>query len=169
MAAQQPESPGGRVDGLPAVAPAVHHIAVQTADFEQSMAWYREFFGCETSWTLEKFSDLTLSRLPGITRLAELAAGPTRFHVFARGADLSEPPPPGTQQFQHVCLDAWSAGGLAAWRERWISLYDSGRYAFTVPERATDIVTDEDGVQSFYCRDVNGLEYEFTYDPAGAR
>ena len=39
----------------------------------------------------------------------------------------------------------------------------------TVRERATDIVTDKDGVQSFYCRDVNGLEYEFTYDPAAAR
>ena len=64
---------------------------------------------------------------------------------------------------------AGSAAGMIAWRERWLSLYDSGRYDYTVRERATDIVTDKDGVQSFYCRDVNGLEYEFTYDPAAAR
>jgi len=148
-------------------APVVHHIAVQTADFEQSVTWYREFFGSETKWALEEFSELTLSRLPGITRLAELAVGGTRFHVFSRGAGFDQPPPKDTQQFQHVCLDAGSAGALAAWRERWTGIYDSGRYGFAVEERATDIVTDADGIQSFYCRDINGLEYEFTYDPAG--
>jgi catechol 2,3-dioxygenase-like lactoylglutathione lyase family enzyme len=150
------------------MAPAVHHIAVQTADFEQSVAWYCEFFGCETTWVLEKFSDLTVSRLPGITRLAELVVGGTRFHVFSRGVGLHRPPSKDTQQFQHVCLDASTAAALAAWRERWFAIYDSGRYAFAVEERATDIVTDDDGIQSFYCRDVNGLEYEFTYNPERA-
>lgn len=148
------------------VHPTVHHIAVQTADFEQSIAWYREFFGCETSWTLEKFSDLTLSRLPGIAQLAELVVGRTRFHIFSRGAGFDRPPPRNTQQFQHVCLDAGSAGELAAWRDRWMGIYDSSRYRFAVDEPATDIVTDSDGIQSFYCRDINGLEYEFTYEPA---
>jgi len=147
--------------------PVVHHIAVQTADFEQSTAWYREFFGCATSWTLDKFSDLTLSRLPGITRLAELTVGHTRFHVFSRGAGLDQPPPHDTQQFQHICLAAGSADALAAWRDRWLGIHDSGRYTFSLDEQATEIVTDSAGVQSFYCRDVNGLEYEFTYDPAG--
>src|SRR5262245_49503983 len=111
------------------VAPVVHHIAVQTADFGQSVAWYREFFGCETTWVLEKFSDLTVSRLPGITRLAELAVGGTRFHVFSRGAGLDRPPPKDTQQFQHICLDASTVDALTAWRERWTAIYDSGRYA----------------------------------------
>jgi catechol 2,3-dioxygenase-like lactoylglutathione lyase family enzyme len=164
MAAEQTIS---GVEQSGAVHPTVHHIAVQTADFDQSIAWYREFFGCETSWTLEKFSELTTSRLPGITRLAELAVGRTRFHVFSRGAGFDQPPPKDTQQFQHVCLDAGSAGALAAWRARWMGIYDSGRYEFAVDERATDVVTDDDGIQSFYCRDVNGLEYEFTYNPAG--
>jgi len=149
--------------------PAVHHIAVQTADFDGSVAWYREFFGCTVSWTLDRFSELTRSRLPGITRLAELAAGRTRFHVFSRGAGLDRPPPKDTQQFQHICLDAGTEGELAAWRDRWLGIYESGRYAFAVAEPATDIVVDDDGVQSFYCRDVNGLEYEFTYDPADGR
>ena len=28
-------------------------------------------------------------------------------------------------------------------------------------------MTDDDGVQSFYAYDVNGLEFEFTYMPTG--
>lgn len=149
--------------------PAVHHIAVQTAHFDRSIAWYREFFGCEVSWTLDRFSELTRSRLPGISQLAELAAGGTRFHVFSRGAGFDRPPPRDTQQFQHICLEAATADALAAWRDRWLGIYESGRYEFAVAEPATDIVVDDDGVQSFYCRDVNGLEYEFTYDPAALR
>jgi catechol 2,3-dioxygenase-like lactoylglutathione lyase family enzyme len=149
--------------------PAVHHIAVQTADFDGSVSWYREFFGCQVAWTLREFSELTRSRLPGITELAELTAGQARFHVFARGADLDQPPPPGTQQFQHICLTAPSGAALAQWRQRWLDIFGSGRYTFTVPEPATGIVTDDDGVQSFYFRDINGLEYEFSYVPAGQR
>ncbi len=157
----------GTAAPLAAADPTIHHLAVQTADFEQSVAWYREFFGCETSWTLAEFSDLTIGRLPGITRLAELTVGRLRFHVFSRGAGFDQPPPKDTQQFQHVCLDAGSADLLAAWRDRWQGVYDSGRYAFAIDEPATEIVVDAEGVQSFYCRDVNGLEFEFTYDPAG--
>lgn len=170
MAAEQRTSGVGHsavADRRGEIDPAVHHIAVQTANFEQSIAWYREFFGCETSWTLEKFSDLTLSRLPGITQLAELVVGGIRFHIFSRGAGFDQPPPTDTQQFQHICLDAGSADMLATWQQRWREIYDSGRYEFAVDEPATAIVVDDDGIQSFYCRDINGLEYEFTYNPAG--
>jgi catechol 2,3-dioxygenase-like lactoylglutathione lyase family enzyme len=149
--------------------PIIHHIAVQTAHFDRSVAWYQEFFGCRLAWTLEEFSELTRSRLPGITRLAELTAGGTRFHVFSRGTDLDRPPPPDTQQFQHLCLAAQSAAALVAWRDRWQQIYGSGRYLFAVPEPATEIVTDADGTRSFYCRDINGLEYEFTHVPADSR
>jgi catechol 2,3-dioxygenase-like lactoylglutathione lyase family enzyme len=149
--------------------PVFHHVAVQTADFDRSVAWYQEFFGCELTWTLQEFSELTRTRLPGITELAELILGATRFHVFARGAGPAQPPPRDTQQFQHLCLSAGSAAMLAAWRDRWLEIFRSGRYSFAIPEAATDIVTDADGVQSFYCYDVNGLEYEFTYVPAGDR
>lgn len=146
-----------------------HHIAVQTSDFDRSVAWYQEFFGCELAWTLAEFSELTVSRLPGITQLAELTVGGTRFHVFSRGADLDQPPPQDTQQFQHMCVKAGSAQALRSWRERWLDVYKSGRYTFAVPEPATEIVTDSDGVQSFYCRDINGLEFEFTYIPVDNR
>lgn len=146
-----------------------HHIAVQTADFNSSVAWYLEFFRCELAWTLAEFAELTRSRLPGITQLAELMVGGTRFHVFSRGADLDQPPPTDTQQFQHMCMKAGTAEALLAWRERWMDVYESGRYIFTIPEPATEIVTDADGVQSFYCRDINGLEFEFTYVPVDNR
>jgi catechol 2,3-dioxygenase-like lactoylglutathione lyase family enzyme len=149
--------------------PVFHHIAVQTADFRRSVAWYQEFFGCELAWTLDEFSELTTSRLPGITELAELTAGTMRFHVFSRGDRLDRPPPRETQQFQHLCVSAASADALRAWRNRWLEIYGSKRYAFAIPEPATEIVTDADGVQSFYCHDINGLEYEFTYVPGGRR
>jgi hypothetical protein len=58
-------------------------------------------------------------------------------------------------------------GALRELRRRWIELYESGRYLFTVHEPPTDVVTDDDGVQSFYAFDVNGLEFEFTYVPPG--
>jgi catechol 2,3-dioxygenase-like lactoylglutathione lyase family enzyme len=148
---------------------ALHHIAVQTADFDRSVAWYGEFFGCDLAWTLTSFSELTRSRLPGITELAELTLGSTRFHVFSRGTGLELPPPPDTQQFQHVCLKVQSADALRKRRDDWQAIYESGRYVFTIPEPATEIVTDDDGVQSFYCRDINGMEFEFTYIPVDYR
>jgi catechol 2,3-dioxygenase-like lactoylglutathione lyase family enzyme len=149
--------------------PVFHHIAVQTADFDGSIAWYQEFFGCKLAWTLREFSELTRSRLPGIAELAELIAGPTRFHVFTCGADMDQPPPRDTQQFQHLCVSTCSSDALAAWRDRWLDIFRSGRYSFAIPDTATDIVTDADGVQSFYCYDINGLEYEFTYIPVSTR
>lgn len=160
----EPESTAG-----PVTDPVVHHIAVQTADFRQSVAWYQDFFGCTVNWTLDTFSDLTRSRLPGITKIAELVVGGTRFHVFDRATGLDQPPPTGCQQYQHVCLDAGSPEAIRTWRQRWMEIYDSDRYSFTVREPATEVVVDGDGVQSFYCLDVNGLEFEFTYDPAGDR
>jgi hypothetical protein len=58
---------------------------------------------------------------------------------------------------------------MAAWRDRWLALRDSGRYHFATDEPPTDIVTDADGVQSCYILDVNGLEFELTYVPGGDR
>ncbi|WKX68678.1 hypothetical protein [Streptomyces sp. XD-27] len=66
-------------------------------------------------------------------------------------------------QFQHVCLAAGSAEKLREWRDRWLRLFDSGRYRFALTDGPTDIVTDADGTQSFYVFDVNGLECEFTH------
>lgn len=145
----------------------LHHLAVETADLDNCVAWYTEFFGGTAAWSLGTFSDLTRDRLPGITRLTEVVAVGTRFHVFTRSAAYTRPHP-DTLQFQHVCLTAATAEELRRWRDHWQRLYASGRYVFARPEPPTEIVVDSDGVSSFYAYDVNGLEYEFTHIPAGA-
>ncbi len=144
--------------------PGVHHIGVQTPDLANSTAWYQDFFGAEPTWTTDRFSALTSSRLPGVTRLTELALGDFRFHLFERPSD------PGSEEsirFQHVCMTVETPQALTAWREKWIRLYESRRYRHLRPDQPTDIVVDDEGNQSFYCFDVNGLEFEFTWLPGG--
>ncbi|MFF7415375.1 VOC family protein [Streptomyces lydicus] len=145
----------------------LHHLAVETADLHNCVAWYTEFFGGTVAWTLDAFSDLTRERLPGITGLTEVVAVGTRFHVFSRSTSYARPRP-DTLQFQHVCMTVGTVGELQQWRNRWQALFVSGRYVFTRPEPPTEIVVDSDGVSSFYAYDVNGLEYEFTHIPAEA-
>ncbi|AXG51383.1 lmbB1 [Streptomyces lincolnensis] len=155
------------VKSMPPV--SVHHVGVQTADLDNSISWYQEFFGCTVSWTLDTFSALTHSRLPGIERLAELRYGDVRFHHIGVKSGAAERSPAEANQFQHVCFAVGSPTELEAWRSRWLELYARGRWTFAVPERATDIDVDKDGVRSFYALDPNGLEYEFTYVPDGPR
>lgn len=145
----------------------LHHLAVETADLPNCVAWYTDFFGGVVSWTLDTFSDLTRQRLPGITRLTEVVAAGTRFHLFTRSAAYAHPSP-DTLAFQHVCMTVDSPADLRMWRERWQRLYGSKRYVFARPDPPTHIVVDDDGVGSFYAYDVNGLEYEFTHVPATA-
>jgi catechol 2,3-dioxygenase-like lactoylglutathione lyase family enzyme len=152
----------------PPRAAAFHHLGIQTADLDNCVSWYREFFGCKENWSLDKFSELTTSRLPGIVKLVELMTGGTRFHVFERAGKGAEAPGPDSAQFQHVCMEVGSPEEIRAWQRHWTALRESGRYHFTRDEPATEIVTDEDGVQSFYAFDVNGLEYEFTWIPEAA-
>lgn len=149
----------------PPLTPHLDHIGVQTADLSGSLAWYREYFGAKQNWTLDRFSDLTRSRLPGIIQLVELAANGIKFHLFER--DSKSPQLDSVAvQFQHVCWSVESESELRHWRERWLELRESGKYTFERPDPPTEIVTDSDGVQSFYCFDVNGLEYEFTFNPS---
>lgn len=163
-----------RDDAMPAPLtgiPHLHHIAVQTADLDNSVSWYKDFFGCRTTWTLATFSALTLSRLPGITRLTEMVVGEFRVHLFERdperaGSETSRQNVAKTQ-FQHVCMRVGSREELERWRQHWRDLFASGHYTFALSEQPTNIVRDEDGVDSFYALDVNGLEYEFTYVPDG--
>jgi catechol 2,3-dioxygenase-like lactoylglutathione lyase family enzyme len=142
----------------------LHHLAVETADLDNSVAWYTNFFGGTVSWTLDAFSELTRHRLPGIVRLTEVVACPVRFHLFTRDVDYTRPVA-DVLQFQHVCLVTDSLRSLASWRGRWQRLYASGAYSFACTEPATEIVTDAGQVSSFYAYDVNGLEFEFTHDP----
>ncbi|OSP45246.1 dioxygenase [Streptomyces sp. 13-12-16] len=146
----------------------LHHIAVQTTDLDNCTAWYRDFLGCRRTWATDRFSDLTVSRLPGIVRMAELVHGDTRFHLFERAASGEGRPHPHETQFQHVCMAVDSPDALRRWRGHWSELARSGRYEFSLPDPPTDVVMDDDGVESFYCLDVNGLEFEFTHVPATA-
>ena len=142
-----------------------HHIGIQTNDVENSLAWYDAFLGGRQSWSLTTFSELTRSRLPGITKLYELIHGDVRFHLFEREGAPAAGPGASVTQFQHVCLAVRDPGELVELRERWIELYRSGRYSFALTEQPTEIVVDADGLHSFYTYDVNGLEFEFTYVP----
>ncbi|MCP3801906.1 VOC family protein [Allokutzneria sp. A3M-2-11 16] len=148
---------------------AIHHVGVQTADLENSINWYQEFFGCTVSWTLDQFSALTHSRLPGIERLAELVHGDVRVHLFSLRPGQETRPPAEVNQFQHVCFQVTAAAELEVWRSRWLELFASGDYTFAVPEGPTEIDVDKDGIRSFYLLDPNGLEYEFTHIPDGPR
>lgn len=151
--------------------PQFHHVGVQTTDLDNCMSWYQDFFGGRPTWTLGTFSDLTRSRLPGITRLTEMVVGGFRVHLFERDPERGGGQSPGPRaagtQFQHICIRVGSREELERWCQHWRRLFASGRYEFAVPEEPTDIVSDEDGVDSFYALDVNGLEYEFTYIPDG--
>lgn len=151
------------------VRPRVDHVGVQTADLENCLHWYEQFFGAERKWELDRFSELTLSRLPGIGRLIEVAVGDLRFHLFDRSDHNRRTPDADSYQFQHVCLRVDTPEELSTVRDRWIELYESGRFAFAREDPPTDIVVDDEGVLSLYLFDVNGLEYEFTYVPEGCR
>lgn len=156
---------GAARDNAHALIGGFHHVGVQTTELDNSISWYQEFFGCEVSWTLERFSDLSHSRLPGIVRLAELKAGSLRFHLFTVDPENRGTVPAQADQFQHLCLQAPSPDALEQWRDKWMRLYSSGRYTFARDEPASRIDTDPDGMQSFYAFDVNGLEYEFSFFP----
>ncbi|MFI0242904.1 VOC family protein [Streptomyces sp. NPDC016845] len=145
----------------------LHHIGVQTTDLDNCASWYEDFFGCRRTWSTNVFSPLTLHRLPGITRMLEMALGDTRFHLFERVAAGTGPPESNPAQFQHVCMAVADSARLRAQRTVWCELYASGRYAFSLPDPPSDIVIDDDGVESFYCLDVNGLEFEFAHLPVG--
>ncbi len=146
--------------------PRFHHVGIQTNDFDNCVAWYQDFLGCQREWTLDRFSELTRSRLPGIRILTELSLGDLRLHLFERPGKLADPAESATE-FQHFCLCVDAPEDLERLRLRWIELYESGKYEFALDEPPTDVVTDDDGVQSFYAYDVNGLEFEFTYVPNG--
>lgn len=94
-----------------------------------------------------------------------MVLGDVRCHLFDRPGRMSEPVESAVQ-FQHFCFSASAAEDLVGLRRRWIELHESRRYTFAIDEQPTDIVLD-DGVQSFYTYDVNGLEFEFTFVPDG--
>ncbi|NER23658.1 MAG: VOC family protein [Symploca sp. SIO1C2] len=139
-------------------------MGIQTDDLENTVKWYKDFFSCEQNWTLAEFSDLTLKRLPSITQLVELQTGNFKFHIFDINSQHVAVPN-NAIQYQHFCLQVSEKNQLEELKNRWFSLYESGFYKFKLNDPATDIVTDKDGVSSFYFYDVNGLEFEAMYKP----
>lgn len=157
---------GTEIDASPVgMAFRLHHVAIQTADLEASIAWYQEFLGAQVSWTLDRFSALTQERLPGISLLAEVTLRSVRFHMFTCGGADAMPPPDHGNRVQHVCLQVDSPSALHTLHQRWHEIRRSGRYTFVGPADATDVVVDEDGVMSFYANDTNGIEFEISYLP----
>jgi catechol 2,3-dioxygenase-like lactoylglutathione lyase family enzyme len=156
-----PTAPSGQT-------PRIHHVAIQTSDIENCKFWYEEFFGCEMSWSQTRFSALTLRRLPGIRKLVEMKLGNMCFHLFELSGSSTSCTPRQALQFQHVCILIGSEAELMNWRNRWLELLASGRYRFVLPDPPTEIVTDADGSKSFYAFDINGLEFEFTFQPLAA-
>lgn len=141
----------------------LHHVAIQTGDLSNCVAWYESFLGLRESWSTETFSALTLRRLPGIVRLTELTAGDLRLHIFERSGVAATGLSPSAPQVQHLCLTVISAPALRDLRQRWIDLFESNSYRFARDDRPTEVQTDDDGRQYFYCYDVDGLELEFSY------
>src|SRR5258706_8338667 len=82
--------------------PHFHHVGIQTNDLENSVRWYKDFLGCEQAWTLDRFSELTRSRLPGIRALTEMVVGNVRVHLFERPGRACDPAESAIR-FQHFC------------------------------------------------------------------
>ncbi|MFF3226890.1 VOC family protein [Nocardia suismassiliense] len=147
------------------IAPRFHHLAIQTDDVDSTIRWYQEFLGATVEWSLASFSPLTLERLPGIEKLAELKKGDVRFHVFDRAGHSKDTPDPLGYQYQHVGITVDRAEDLVALREQWLKARQAIDIHWTRDDPPSDIVTDPDGMQSLYVLDPNGLELEFVYFP----
>ena len=143
----------------------LHHVGVQTDDLTGTVQWYSDFFdGSRLNWRLDEFSDLTTSRLPGISQLIELQIGSVRFHIYDR-AELDPDHTMLVPCFQHCGLTVESPDELTMYRERWYELAGSGRHNCARAAEPSDVVFDGDGVGSLYVEDINGLELELTYVP----
>lgn len=141
------------------------HVGIHTNDMANSVRWYEDFFRATLRWELTSFSDVTYQRVPGITRLSEVVFGEVKVHLFETDGRRVVP---GEllDTVQHVCLKCGSENQLEILRNRWIGLFQSGRYSFCSNDYPTEVVPDSGGGSSFYAKDVNGVEYELTYSAA---
>jgi catechol 2,3-dioxygenase-like lactoylglutathione lyase family enzyme len=143
----------------------VHHFALETGRYRDTIAWYQSFLGAHVAWATGEFSELTRRRLPGIREMAELRFGDVRIHLLERACGRGNAEGP---RFQHVCLAVGTATELDRLRQRSLEIFKGGEHRFDVAEPPSQIVVDDDGVTSFYCLDPNGLELELTHIPAGS-
>jgi len=149
----------------PGFAPQFNHVAIQTDDVDSTVTWYREFLGATVEWSLDRFSPLTHARLPGIRKLVEVRVGDVRFHVFDRERHDRTGPGPLNYQFQHVGILVDGPERLVELRERYLAVRQRVDLTWQRDESPSDIVVDDDGMQSLYVLDPNGLELEFIHLP----
>lgn len=93
------------------------------------------------------------------TRLVELQVGDIRFHVF----DIKEGhtlPEASALQYQHFGVMVDTRERLYAMRDKWIRLYQSGRFRFKSTEQPSDYIPSPGEMLCFYAKDPNGLEFE---------
>jgi catechol 2,3-dioxygenase-like lactoylglutathione lyase family enzyme len=147
------------------MAASLHHIAAIVRSADRSARWYTEVFGLRVNWTLTAFSDLTLKRLPGLTRIDELVADGIRVHLMEVRDASAGPADVSAAAFQHACLSVGSPDELAALHARSREAAESGDHAAAPP---SEIIVDADGVASFYLSDPDHLEWEITCVPATA-
>lgn len=140
----------------------VDHIAIRVRSLSASVPWYTRFFSARQTWSLAEFSDLTRSRLPGISALTEIVAGGVKFHLFEQQA-AADAGTGGCGDVQHVGIHVDSLGELTRLRERWdeLSLDPESPGSGSVTDLTTDASTR---TVSFYCTDPDGTQFEIVAD-----
>lgn len=142
------------------------HVGIQTADFENTVQWYKDFYGCEETWsrTAEQLPPAIQRRMPLSTRLVELCKNEVRFHVFDMVTDEVQPARQ-LVNLEHYCVEVETLEELKELRQRWIDLFNSKKYTFKRDDMPTELIPSSDGMQGFYAHDPNGIELEAFYLP----
>lgn len=153
-----------RTSPVKAVTP--DHLAIQVRDVNQTISWYEAFFDGRVSWRMDGgFSETTTSRLPSIRSLVELRVGTVTFHIF--DSDVADRCPAKIKHpnYQHFGIVVPTSRELHDMRARWFALKDTTGAFPADGSGATEIITENDGTELFYCTDPNGLEFEIIYRP----
>lgn len=142
------------------------HIAIQALDYQNTITWYKDFFGCEEQWyrKKEQLPQAIQNRMPNCTQLVELKVDQIRFHIF----DITVPhivQPKNALQIEHYCVEVDTLDDLKALRKHWVNLYESGKYRFETSEMPTELIPSSDGMVGFYTHDPNGIEIEAFFLP----
>ncbi len=143
------------------------HIAIQVRDINQTIPWYEAFFEGRVVWRMDGgFSGTTTSRLPTIRSLVELRVGTVTFHIFDSDVANRCPVEVRHPNYQHYGIVVPTAKALHDMHARWFALKEVTDGFPTDCNVATEIVTESDGTELFYCTDPNGLEFEIIYRPS---
>ncbi len=138
---------------------SLHHVALSTRNLEASISWFVAFLEGSEAWRTESFSELTQTRVPGIRRMAEIRSGNLRVHIFEAPNECAVSRVPG----EHYAIVVTGPDELRTLHERWIALAEE--YDLASSGSPSPIVVDSYGIESFYARDITGVEFEVTHEP----